>query len=146
MAGTNKSRLMSGVTLLVFAILCSESLNGQEKSSNEQFRIGSSDVLQISIYQHPELSRKAVVNEDGNISLPPLDEVKVAGLTVQAAADLLRSKLQPILSAPQVTLTVTEIHHGVVHRLPFLPLHSGPAIRDVPAPDHPDSHATSPAA
>jgi hypothetical protein len=134
-------RLVFGAAILVCAILCSEALSGQERSisyspSNEEFRIGSSDVLQISVCQHPELSRTAVVNQDGNITLPPLDALKVDGLSVQAAADLLRRKLEPMLSTPQVTVTVTEIHHGILHRVPFMPLRRGPSFRDVPAPDH----------
>jgi len=75
-----------------------------------------------------------VVSQDGNITLPPLDALKVSGLSVQAVADLLRRKLEPMLSTPQVT--VTEIQHGIIHRLPFMLPRPGPSFRDVPAPDH----------
>src|ERR1700739_3344304 len=134
-------RLLFGAAIVVRPILCRQALTAQEKSisnspSNEEFRIGSSDVLQISVYQHPELSRTAVVSQDGNLTLPPLDAFKVSGLSVQAVADLLRRKLEPMLSTPQVTVTVTEIHHGIIHRLPFMLPRRGPSFRDVPAPDH----------
>ena len=139
----NFSLVLVGLFDKLFPV--SESLSGQEKSvsnspSNEEFHIGSSDVLQISVYQHPELSRTAVVNQDGNITLPPFDALKVGGLSVHAAADLLRRKLEPMLSTPQVTVTVTEIHHGILHRVPFMLPRRGPSFRDVPAPDHLGCH------
>ena len=137
-------RVAFGTAVLMCAI-CSSSSGGQEKpisnaTSDEEFaefHIGPGDVLQISVYQHPDLSRTVVVNPDGNICLPPLNALKVAGMSVHGVADLLRSKLEPMLAKPKVTVAVTEIHHEPVHRglFMFTPPRRVPPIRDVAPPD-----------
>lgn len=45
------------------------------------YRIGPEDVLEISVLEAPELDRSVRVSGDGDITLPPLGVVRVAGLT-----------------------------------------------------------------
>ena len=45
-----------------------------------EFVIGSGDTLEITVFRVPELSRRAVVDPDGNIAFPHLGAVKAAGL------------------------------------------------------------------
>ena len=78
------------------------------------FVIGESDVLNINVWKEPEISQNVVVRPDGKISLPLIGEVTVTGLTPVQAQTLLTSKLQSILTNPQVTVTVTEIRSRMV--------------------------------
>ena len=78
------------------------------------FVIGESDVLNINVWKEPEISQSVVVRPDGKISLPLIGEVLVSGLTPVQAQNLLTSKLQSILTNPQVTVTVTEIRSRMV--------------------------------
>lgn len=78
------------------------------------FVIGESDVLNINVWKEPEISQTVVVRPDGKISLPLIGEVLVSGLTPVQTQTLLRSKLQSILTNPQVTVTVTEIRSRIV--------------------------------
>jgi len=78
------------------------------------FVIGESDVLNINVWKEPEISQSVVVRPDGKISLPLIGEVLVSGLTPLQTQTLLATKLQTILTNPQVTVTVTEIRSRMV--------------------------------
>jgi len=74
----------------------------------EDYTIGPEDVLQISVYLHPELERQAVVNTDGNVTFPPIGEIKASGLTPKALGDRIADKLSTYLrQTTAVTVTVS---------------------------------------
>jgi polysaccharide biosynthesis/export protein len=73
------------------------------------YRIGPDDLLQISVFEVPELNTKVRVSQDGSISLPLLGRVDINGLTQQGTVD----KLTGLLSAkyvrnPQLTVFIEE--------------------------------------
>jgi polysaccharide export outer membrane protein len=47
------------------------------------YRIGAKDLLEITVFELPELSQTVRVSEDGSITLSLLGRVEVAGLTAQ---------------------------------------------------------------
>jgi polysaccharide export outer membrane protein len=47
------------------------------------YRIGSKDLLEITVFELPELNQTVRVSEDGSITLSLLGKVEVAGLTAQ---------------------------------------------------------------
>ena len=53
-----------------------------------EYQIGPEDVLDISVWKNPELSRKVPVRPDGKISLPLVNDIKAAGLTPTALREL----------------------------------------------------------
>ena len=117
------------------ALVCSGVVSAQEKPlpkapSDPEYRICTGDVLQISIYQHPELSKVVVVTQEGNITLPSVNAMKAVGLSPVALASLLRDQLKSVVPDAQVTVTV-KIHHG-----PPVPLRREPWPRDITPPDH----------
>jgi polysaccharide biosynthesis/export protein len=80
----------------------------------EEYSVGQADVLHINVWKEPELSQSVVVRPDGKISLPLVSELKVAGLTASQIQQLLAERLKAFLVAPQVTVTVAEIHSKTV--------------------------------
>ena len=102
-------RIWFGATLLMCASFCGEVLSAQEKSrsigpADVEYRISNADVLLISVYQHPELSRTVVVRPDGSITLPWWSAVRVEGLSVSTLHVLLHDKLESMVSNPQVSV------------------------------------------
>ena len=107
-------------------------------------RIHIGDVLQVSVYKHPELSRRITVDGDANHVLAidgeknpmpsaidgVLSEMEVAGLTLADMATAVREKLKPMIATPQVTITVIET---IMKPLPPSDKAS-PQLRDTPAP------------
>ena len=64
-------------------------LTGRERAaetSANDYRIGSNDVVEINVFQAPELNRKLRVSSGGEISVPLLGEVQSGGLTAQQLA------------------------------------------------------------
>ncbi len=75
--------------------------------------IGSGDLLGIEVFDVPELSRDARVNETGYISLPLMpSKVRAGGLTPFQLQDKLAELLQTngLVSTPQVTVSLKEQH------------------------------------
>ncbi|MEP6501856.1 MAG: polysaccharide export protein EpsE [Betaproteobacteria bacterium] len=85
----------------------------------EQYRIGPGDTLHITVYQSPDLSLDARVNEAGVISYPLIGRVALGGLTVNAAEAHLAQALKKgeIVKDPQVIIVVTNVRANQVNVL-----------------------------
>lgn len=78
-------------------------------SSSTAYRIGPQDVLEISVFKVPELSKSVQVADAGSINLPLVGEVPAAGKTAQEIERDLTKKLgDKYLQSPQVTVYVKE--------------------------------------
>ncbi len=78
------------------------------KASSNDYKIGSGDILEITIWKEPDLSRAAVlVRTDGKVSFPLLNDVQAAGLTPLEMKRNMEAGLKEFISNPFVTITVT---------------------------------------
>ena len=78
------------------------------KSQASEYRIGAGDVLEISTWKEPELTRKEVlVRVDGRISFPLIGDIPAAGMTPVELTDTIQKGLTKFVTAPVVTVTVT---------------------------------------
>ena len=73
------------------------------------FIIGNEDVLAVSVWKEPEISRAVAVRSDGKISLPLIGELLAAGKTPIQLQTEITSGLRPYLAEPAVTVIVQEI-------------------------------------
>ena len=76
-------------------------------------KIGPDDLLAVSVYDSPELTRTVRVGADGSIRIPMLKQrIKVDGLMPSDVEDALATALETekLLVAPLVTVTVAEYH------------------------------------
>jgi polysaccharide export outer membrane protein len=79
----------------------------------EDYVIGSGDVLAIEVFDVSELTREVRVNESGFVSLPLIPvKIQAAGLTTFQFQDKLAELLQSngLVSHPEVSVTVKERH------------------------------------
>ncbi len=72
--------------------------------------IGLEDVLDIVVWNSPEISRAVPVRPDGKISLPLVDDVQAAGLTPMQLREILSQTLAAYIATPIVSVIVREIH------------------------------------
>ncbi|MDH4980687.1 polysaccharide biosynthesis/export family protein [Hyphomicrobium sp. D-2] len=73
------------------------------------YKVGPQDVLEISVFKVPELSRSVQVADAGSINLPLVGEVDAAGKTARDLEQELTQKLgDKYLQSPQVTVFVKE--------------------------------------
>ncbi len=78
-------------------------------SDDAPYVIGREDVLEISVWDSPDLSQTVEVSSEGIISYPILGEVTVLGLTTQEVTKNIQEKLaQGYVKDPKVTVTVKE--------------------------------------
>jgi polysaccharide export outer membrane protein len=74
------------------------------------YRIGPEDLLDISVWKNPELSRTVPVRPDGKVSLPLVNDIQAAGLTPTALRQQLTERFSEFIPAPEVAVIVREVH------------------------------------
>ncbi len=57
-------------------------------------RINSGDLLDIGVFDTPELSGKLRVDESGQITIPVAGTMKIAGMTAEEAGTAIEAKLR----------------------------------------------------
>jgi len=76
--------------------------------------LGPGDLLDVGVYNVPELTTKARIGSNGNIYLPLVDYVHLAGLTTEEAQDVIQKKLASggFVKNPHVNIFVDEHASG----------------------------------
>jgi polysaccharide export outer membrane protein len=74
------------------------------------FQIGPEDILDISVWKNPELSRVVPVRPDGKVSLPLVNDIQAAGLTPATLRKQVTERLAEFIPAPEVSVMVREVH------------------------------------
>jgi polysaccharide export outer membrane protein len=80
----------------------------QAASSKLDYKISPADLVNVSVYDNLEMSRRVRVNTSGMIFLPLVGSVEVGGKTMGAAQALIEEKLSTYVVKPQVTLFIEE--------------------------------------
>jgi protein involved in polysaccharide export with SLBB domain len=67
------------------------------------------DLVEIKVYQQPDLETKGRIDQDGTVSMPLLGVVKLSEKSVEQARAMIRDRLaKDYLVNPQVSVTVVE--------------------------------------
>lgn len=103
------------VGLAIVAAGCATARPPQMVEADGAYRIGHEDVIEVSVFQAPDLSRTVPVRPDGKISLPLLGDVEAAGLTAADLAESLRGKFEGLLQTPRVTVIIHEVNAARVY-------------------------------
>ena len=83
--------------------------NGDNVSVDADYRVGPGDVLEVEVYDDPDLSGLVTVQHGGEISFPLLGDVGVNGLTAREVRETLTRLLaKDYLVDPQVAVRVKE--------------------------------------
>lgn len=84
-------------------------LTAVAKPGNAAYKIGPLDVLDISVFKVPDLTKEVQVAENGTINYPLVGDVVAAGRTARDVEQDLRKQLgAKFLRDPQVTVLVKE--------------------------------------
>jgi polysaccharide export outer membrane protein len=85
----------------------------KEKQDKKQYQLGPGDVLDISVWRRPEISRdNVIVAPDGVISMPQVGILNVNGMTIAEATSEIRAILSRGYENPEVSLLVREYHNN----------------------------------
>jgi polysaccharide biosynthesis/export protein len=80
------------------------------KPHDASYVIGNSDVLAITVWKEPDVSRSIPVRPDGKISLPLIGEIQATGRTPLQLEQEIAARLQTYINKPDVTVIVQEIN------------------------------------
>lgn len=89
----------------------------QEEIANYEYYVERGDMLQITVYDHPELTNPSgsnnsgessgiTVENDGTIYYPYIGKVPVVGLTVDQIREAISQPLAEYIAAPQVSVRI----------------------------------------
>jgi len=81
----------------------------QTLHSEEKFIIGHGDRLRVAVWGQQDLDVEVTVQPDGEISLPLVEDVQAAGLTVDALRKDLQERYHEFILEPTVSIIVREI-------------------------------------
>lgn len=97
----------------------------------KDYRISALDVLSVTVFQEPELTREVKVSQTGYITFPLLGKVHLAGLLVSEVENQLATLLgKDYLKNPQVSVSVKEYS---ARRVSVLGEVKKPGSFDIPA-------------
>lgn len=100
---------------ILWCLLLALSLPGM--AAAEDYRVDAEDVLNVKVFDEPELSVDEVrVSPSGSIALPLLGEVSVAGLTTREIGSKIRTLLlDGYLKNPRVSVSIDEYRQVFVN-------------------------------
>jgi polysaccharide export outer membrane protein len=73
----------------LFALVCFSNLQAADV-----YRLEPGDVMEINVWEEPELMKEALVAPDGSLSFPLVGEIQAAGRSVEEIRQLITEKLR----------------------------------------------------
>jgi polysaccharide export outer membrane protein len=103
--------LALGAGLAPLAALAQPAAASPASPAAAEYRLGSGDVIRINVYQNPDLTIETRVTEAGIVSYPLLGAIRLGGLSVTSAEQLIANGLRGgnFVKSPQVTLVVLQV-------------------------------------
>jgi polysaccharide export outer membrane protein len=82
---------------------------GLISSAAGDYVLTTADTVEMTIYREPDLTTRSKIGSDGTVNLPLIREVKVVGLTVREAQEVIRRRYDAdYLVNPQVYLSLVD--------------------------------------
>jgi len=90
---------------------------GLSITSDDSYKIGTSDMLTITVWKEPTLSGELLVRPDGMISMPLLGDIPAAGMKPMQLASQIAAGLKRFMRDPDVSVVVAKIHDNFIYLL-----------------------------
>lgn len=95
--------------ILMCYLFWGDSSLAQGNGASENYIIGAEDVLQITVWDHEDLTRSVTVSADGYFSFPLIGQIEAGGLTLRELEKTIARLLdKDYIVNPQVTIAVAE--------------------------------------
>lgn len=144
--------LLLSLTAVVFVAGCAgpqsssqdaidQALSLQTSTSVDEYVLGPTDEIQISVWRNADLSMVVPVRPDGRVSMPLIGDVQATGKTPEQLANEIEIGLTGFIREPQVTVVVKSMgsHEfsdrvrvtGAVNQSISVPHRSGMTVLDL---------------
>lgn len=77
-----------------------------QRSLLSEYRISVGDVVEVFVWQQPDLTRDVIIRPDGRVSFPLVGDVDAAGMTLPELDGVLTQRLKTYLRFPDVSLAI----------------------------------------
>ncbi len=102
-----KINVFFGVMLVLFLVAT--------HADAEEYKIGPGDVLDISVWKNPDLTKQLVVLPDGKIQFPLVKELDVTGMTVGKLEMELARRLEKYVPEPDLFVSVVQVNSMLIY-------------------------------
>ncbi len=114
-----KNRVLGLVAAAGLALACSARApsappEDPQVMAREEYLIGVTDLLKVTVWKNPELSHEVPVRPDGKISVALIGDVQAEGLSAEELAEMISRELEEYITAPDVTVVVLEMNSRFV--------------------------------
>jgi polysaccharide export outer membrane protein len=81
----------------------------------EKYQLGPDDVVEVSVWKEPDLTKQIVVRPDGKISYPLIGEVQASGKTVKQLREEISKRLEKYVTDAQVTVILLKTQNYKIY-------------------------------
>src|ERR1700744_1606244 len=99
---------ISMILLAVAATACSHhsAVADDEVAQISEYKLSLEDVVEVTVWKEPELSRTVPIRPDGKITLPLIGDIKAEGLRPVDLEQQVQQRLGTLVRDPRVTVIV----------------------------------------
>lgn len=80
------------------------------ESGVQEYRVGPGDIIRVAVFGNAELNSRVTVRPDGRITLPLLNEVTLAGKTINDITREITEAYRRFVQDARVSVVVEEVH------------------------------------
>ena len=84
-------------------------------TSMSHYTVGETDILDIAVMRHPEVSGQFVINNEGSIQYEFVGDINVRGLTKDQIKKLLAEKLSSYIIDPEITVKIAGYNSKIIY-------------------------------
>jgi polysaccharide export outer membrane protein len=101
---------MAAAALVAAGCHHAEQVQEDQVQQISEFRLSREDVIEVSVWKEPELSRTMPIRPDGKVTLPLIGEVQAEGLKPQELEQNVQKSLASFVRDPRVTVIVHDVN------------------------------------
>ena len=83
--------------------------------SDSKYTLGATDVVEIVVMRHPEVSGQFPINSEGKIQYNFVGDVVISGMTKEEAAKVIANRLAEYIINPEVTIRIIGYNSKVIY-------------------------------
>ena len=81
----------------------------------DTYQLGPEDVIEISVWKEPDLTKQLAIRPDGKISYPLIGEIQAAGKTVKQVREEISKRLEKFVTDAQVTVILIKTQYYKIY-------------------------------
>jgi len=109
-------RLSAAATLVLTMLFTGYAWSQAGVASDEgEYRIQPGDLLHVSVWKEPDLTREVLVRPDGGLSFPLVGGIAAEGMSISSVRKIIAERLARYVSDPVVTVSVHEVRGNAIY-------------------------------